>query len=225
MSVNGRLAVFGDIHGNVAALDAVIAAIGAAGITDAICTGDIVMRGTDPEECIARMRATGWPIVGGNTDRKVANKTLKPDTELRGMRPGTRTWTRAVLSDADAQWLGSLPAMVEADLGPHRLVAIHGDRTVPPGKVAHDANDSDLLAMMDALGADVLVAAHTHAPMLRRVKGRLIINPGSVGEGTVDDQRPAWAWLEATDDGIHAAIEHVDAPLAPPRAKHHRKGA
>ena len=202
MSVNGRLAVFGDIHGNVAALDAVIAAIGAAGITDAICTGDIVMRGTEPEECIARMRATGWPIVGGNTDRKVSNKTLKPDTELRGMRPGTRTWTRAVLSDADAQWLGSLPAMVKADLGPHRLVA-----------------------MMDALGADVLVAAHTHAPMLRRVRGRLIINPGSVGEGTVDDQRPAWAWLEATDDGIHAAIEHVDAPLAPPRAKHHRKGA
>ena len=220
-----RLALFGDIHGNLKALDAVLAAIAEAGIEHAVCTGDIVLRGLEPEECITRVRATGWPIVGGNTDRRVSNKKLKPDTELRGMRPGTRTWTRAVLSDADAEWLGSLPAMVEADLGPHRVVVIHGDRTVPPGKVHKDATDKELVAMMDALGADVLVVAHTHAPMIREVKGRLVVNAGSVGEGTADDQRPTWALLEVDKkDRIHAAIEYVDTPLAPPRDPKHPKG-
>ena len=220
-----RLALFGDIHGNLKALDAVLAAIADAGIEHAICTGDIVLRGTEPEECINRVRATGWPIVGGNTDRRVANKKMKDDTELRGMRPGTRTWSRAVLSDSDAAWLAALPAMVEASLGPHRVVVIHGDRTVPAGKVHKDATDKELVAMMDALSADVLVVAHTHAPMIRDVKGRLVVNAGSVGEGTHDDQRPTWALLEVDKkDRIHASIHYVDKPLAPPRDPKHAKG-
>ena len=225
MGTTHRLALFGDIHGNLRALDAVLDAIEAAGADSAVCTGDIVLRGLEPEECIERVRATGWPIVGGNTDRRVANKVLKPDTELRGMRPGTRTWTRAVLRDRDAEWLGSLPAMVEAELGPHRVVVIHGDRTVPPGKVHKDAPDQELVAMMDALGADVLVVGHTHAPMIRTVKGRLVVNAGSVGEGIDDDHRPTWALLTVDGDGhIHAAIEYVDEPLAPPRSPKHLKG-
>lgn len=224
MSDADRLAVFGDIHGNVDALHAVIAAIRAAGIDRALCTGDVVLRGIQPEECVAAIRDTGWPCVQGNTDRRVANKKLKKQTDMRDMRPGTRTWTKAVLSDAAIAWLDALPAVVEADLGPHRVVAIHGDRTVPPGLVDHDATDGELIAIMDALGADVLAVAHTHKRMIRNIDGRIVINPGSVGEGTESDHRPTWGWLESRPDGIHAAIEYVDAPLAPPRDKSHRKG-
>jgi putative phosphoesterase len=216
--------VFGDIHGNVDALDAVIAAIRASGIRHALCTGDVVLRGLAPEACIARVRETGWPCVGGNTDRRVANKKLKKESDLRGMRPGSRTWTKAVLSDDAIAWLDTLPELVEAQLGPHRVVAIHGDRTVPPGLVDHDATDGQLIAIMDALGADVLAVAHTHKRMIRNIDGRIVINPGSVGEGTVGDHRPTWGWLEAHANGVHAAIEYVDETLAPPRDTGHRKG-
>jgi putative phosphoesterase len=219
-----RLAVFGDIHGNVEALDAVIAAIRGAGIDRALCTGDVVLRGLSPEECISRVRGTGWPCVGGNTDRRVANKKLKKESDIRGMRPGSRTWTKAILSDDAIAWLHALPELVEADLGPHRVVAIHGDRTVPPGLVDHEASDHQIVAMMDALGADVLAVAHTHKRMIRAIEGRLVINPGSVGEGTADDPRPTWGWLEWRDAAIHAAIEYVEAPLAPPRDRSHKKG-
>lgn len=224
MSDVDRLAVFGDIHANLEALDAVLEAIAAAGITNALITGDIVLRGLQPEKCVKRVRRTGWPCVEGNTDRRVVGKKVKPKTHPRDMRPGTRTWTKTMLSSESLEWLDSLPAVVETSLGPHRVVAVHGDQTVPPGLVDHEATDKELLATMDALGADVLVTAHTHSPMLRWVEGRLVVNPGSVGEGTVDDQRPSWALLELHENGIHAAIEHVDAPLAPPRDKNHRKG-
>lgn len=224
MSDVDRLAVFGDIHANLKALDAVLAAIADAGITRAIVTGDIVLRGLEPEKCVARVRKTGWPCVEGNTDRRVVGKKVKPKTDIRDMRPGTRTWTKTMLSQKSLDWLDALPAIVEADLGPHRVVAVHGDQTVPPGLVDHDASDRDIIAVMDALGADVLITAHTHSPMLRWVKGRLVVNPGSVGEGTADEPRPSWAWIQSTKKGLSAAIEHVDAPLAPPRDARHRKG-
>lgn len=224
MSDVDRLAVFGDIHANLSALDAVLDAIATAGVTHALITGDIVLRGLEPEKCVRRVRRTGWPCVEGNTDRRVVGKKVKPKTNPRDMRPGTRTWTKTMLSDESLEWLDSLPAVVEAFLGPHRVVAVHGDQTVPPGLVDHGASDTEIIATMDALGADVLVTAHTHSPMLRWVEGRLVVNPGSVGEGTADDQRPSWALLEAHENGINASIEHVDAPLAPPRDKSHRKG-
>jgi putative phosphoesterase len=219
-----RLAVFGDVHGNAPALDAVLRAIAEAGITQAIITGDIVLRGLEPEKCVRRVRKTGWPCVEGNTDRRVVGKKVKAKTDVRDMRPGTRTWTKTMLSTQSLEWLDALPSVVEADLGPHRVVAVHGDQTVPAGLVDHDATDAAIVGVMDALGADVLITAHTHSPMLRWIQGRLVVNPGSVGEGTADDPRPTWAWLEAGKKGIHAAIEHVDQPLAPPRDRAHRKG-
>lgn len=224
MSDVSRLALFGDIHGNVEALDAVLAAISDAGITQALIAGDIVLRGLQPEKCVKRVRKTGWPCVEGNTDRRVVGKKVKPQTHPRDMRPGTRTWTKTMLSQRSLDWLDSLPSVVEADLGPHRVVVVHGDQTVPAGLVDHGASDAAIIDVMDALGADVLVTAHTHLPMLRWVEGRLVVNPGSVGEGTPDDPRPTWAWLEAGTTGIRAAIEHVDKPLAPPRDEAHRKG-
>ncbi len=224
MSNGNRLAVLGDIHANLVALDAVLDAIAAAGITRAIITGDIVLRGLEPERCVKRVRKTGWPCVEGNTDRRVVGKKVKPMTHPRDMRPGTRTWTKTMLSQQSLDWLDALPTIVEADLGSQRVVAMHGDQTVPPGMVDHGTPDHDILAAMDVLGADVLITAHTHSPMLRWLEGRLVVNPGSVGEGTADDRRPSWAWIEVGGNGVHAAIEHVDAPLAPPRDDVHRKG-
>lgn len=215
-----RIAILGDVHGNIAAFDAVLAGVADAGIDRGLLTGDLVLRGLDPEACVRRAMELGWPCVGGNTDRRVANKALKPDTDVRGMRPGSRTWTRAQLSDQAVAWLEHLPAVAETALGPHRIVAIHGDRTVPPGRIDKNGADHDLIATLDALGADALVVGHTHEPMIRRVGGRLIINPGSVGEGSPDDHRPSWAWITVGPHGLDATVERVNAPLAPPRPDH-----
>lgn len=220
-----RLAILGDIHANIVALDAVLASIAEAGITDALITGDTVMRGLEPEECVARVRSTGWPCISGNTDRRVVTTPLTDETDSADRKPGSRRWTRAILSDDALQWLDALPGSVEATLGPYRVVAIHGDQTIPPGLVDDAASDHDIVAIMDALRADVLCVAHTHSPMLRRIGDRLVVNAGSVGEGRLDDHRPSWAWLQSEGNGhISATIERIESPLSPPRAKHHRRG-
>lgn len=213
-----RLALIGDVHANLAALDAVLAAVWAAGIRDGAVTGDLVMRGLEPEACVARIAALGWPCVAGNTDRKVARRPPRPGWDARGMRPGSRSWTRAHISEAAVRFLAGLPATVRLTLGGASVVVVHGDETIPGGLIDRDTPDADLARVGALLGADCVVSGHTHRPFVRTAGGRLFVNPGSVGEARGGDLRPSWAWLAAGPGGLRAVLERVPEPLARDRA-------
>src|SRR6185437_11840199 len=63
-----QIAILADIHGNLPALDAVLACVNAEGIDRIICLGDVATLGPQPREVIARLRLLGCPVVMGNTD-------------------------------------------------------------------------------------------------------------------------------------------------------------
>ena len=69
-----RIAIFSDIHGNLPALDAVLADVDAAGVTERYCLGDLVGYGPDPAGVIDRMRESGIPTVYGNYDEGIAHR-------------------------------------------------------------------------------------------------------------------------------------------------------
>ena len=100
-----RLALLGDIHGNLPALDAVLAAVREAGITRAAVTGDLAARGSEPEACVARVRGPGGPASGGTP-------TGRPRS-TRSCRPAARAWLRA------------LPRTVVVRLGGARVLVCH----------------------------------------------------------------------------------------------------
>jgi putative phosphoesterase len=216
--VRGPLALIGDIHGRHDALLAVLEAVRARGITRGVVTGDVVMRGPDPRECIRTVRALGWPTVLGNTDLKVARGHPRPRSHPASDRVGSRSWTYRRLNADDLAWLGSLPTRVRLTVDGARVVVAHGQPGDLSVVVDEDTPDAALLRQARALGADVLVVGHTHAPMLRRIGSVRVVNPGAVGEGTADDMRPRWAWIEPGPDGPRVHLEVVEAPLAPPRA-------
>lgn len=213
-----RLALIGDIHGNAAALDAVLAAIAARGITRGVVTGDLVMRGTRPAEAIRTIRELGWPTVVGNTDHKVGAGRPRPEGHPASDRPGSRSWTIRRLSDDDRLWLAGLPHRVWTSVGGRRVLVTHGQ----PGdlSVALDVGttDEDLRRVATQVDTDVLVFGHTHRPMARQADGTFFVNPGAVGEGLPEDRRPAWAWLDVRDGRLAVHLERVEEPLAPPRA-------
>ncbi len=66
-----KLAVFGDIHGNLPALLAALTDMARRGAEAHICLGDVAMDGAWPAECIQRIAALGCPVVRGNADRMV----------------------------------------------------------------------------------------------------------------------------------------------------------
>ena len=194
-----------------------LAAAAEHGITDGICTGDVVMRGPDPGECIAVLRSVGWPTVAGNTDRKVVAGDPRPMRHPASRRVGSRSWTHRHLGDADLAWLGALPPIVRREFGGARIVVVHGDAQTLSTPITSDTPERAIERQLKKLDADVLVIGHTHTALVRDVRGGMVINPGAVGESRDPDWRPRWAWLEATADGVVPHLELVDTPLAPVR--------
>ena len=215
MAVAERLALIGDIHANAAALRAVLAAVDAAGLRRGICTGDLVMRGDDPETCVTTIRKTGWPCVMGNTDRKVAVRPRRDPDHPKAKRVGSRPWSSNQLSPPNLEYLAGLPLVVRLDLKGARIVLMHGGPDDPRDAIGADTSDKDLARLVSELGRpDCIVSGHTHVPLVREAARCLFVNPGSVGEALNGDRHPRWAWLEARGSGLRAHLERVPRDLA-----------
>ena len=212
--MSDRVAAIGDVHANARALEAVLAAIRRAGITRGACTGDLVLRGHEPERCVAALRGLGWPSVQGNTDRRVVERPPRSETHPAALRPGSRSWTGHRLSPESLAYLAGLPDIARITLQGKRVVVVHDGGAA----IEEETPEHRLLAMAVRLDADCVVSGHTHSPVVRRVGDRLFVNPGSVGEGQAGDQRPSWAWVGCGPNGLVAGLERVSRPLARVRA-------
>jgi putative phosphoesterase len=210
-----RLALMGDVHANLPALRAVLDAIAAAGLTRGACTGDLVMRGADPEGCVDAIRRLGWPCVMGNTDHKTATRQARPKDHPKASRVGSRAWSTNQLSRGNLAYLAGLPMVWRLTLKDWRIALVHAAPDDHRAAVGADSPKSEVRQLIRALDdPDCIVSGHTHRPIVREVDGCLLVNPGSVGEALDGDLRPRWAWLEARRTGLRAHLEAVAAPLA-----------
>ena len=108
-----RWAVLGDIHANLEALNAVLADIKSQGVSQFVCTGDIVGYGANPSECLKIIRDLHCPVVLGNHDSYAATDDSLKDFNLNAMN--AILWTREHLSDVEKEWLRGLPMTVDMD--------------------------------------------------------------------------------------------------------------
>ncbi len=204
-------AVLYDIHGNLAALDAVLADARAAGAERFVLGGDYALFGPQPAEALSRLRALPEPAVWirGNVDRWTADPgAAPPDDVLAEAIAGTR---RAV-GDADADWLGTLPT----------------DHVEPEVRFSHASPRSDLESfgpepaadeakLLDGHGELLQVFGHTHLQFRRPLTGEgetTLLNPGSVGLPLDGDPRAAYAVLELGRDGWRIDLRRVEYDVA-----------
>jgi predicted phosphodiesterase len=200
-TVHVRIAVLSDVHGNLVALDAVLA--DAAAVDAYWLLGDLVAHGPRPAECVRRVRELpGLVAVRGNTDRYTLTQPPSPEAVP------SFDWTRAALSPDDLAWLGSLP--VEAR--PHDgVLLVHASpgRDDGPGLDPH-TSDADLVPAFAPADADLVVVGHTHHPDDRRVGDVRVVNPGSVSLPRPSDASTRYAILTSTDDDW--SVEHRAVP-------------
>lgn len=198
MRATTRVAVFSDIHGNRAALDAVLEHMAALGPDHVVCGGDLAFGGPDPEAAVARVIALGVPCVRGNTD-----EWLVPGATER--EPITE-WTRDHLSPASREYLSALPLEYRLD----DLLVVHATPWSISDVVPKDAGPRHLRRLLDEGGATVVVYGHIHLGWIGRLPGgRLVVNSGSVGFPFDGDPRASYALLERAADGWSAALHRV----------------
>jgi putative phosphoesterase len=214
-----RIAVVSDIHGNLSALEAVIADLPSSAPDAVFLGGDLADGGARPAEVLDRLRALDWLGVLGNVDEMLfrpealeafAAASKAPAAMWNVVRENAAA-TRAALGDERLAWLRGLPA--ELREGGFALIhARPGDCWHAPGI---EAGEEELAATYGDLGAAVVVYGHTHVPGIRSLGGGLVVvNAGSVGLPFDGDARASYALVEGTTAVIRRVEYDVERELS-----------
>jgi predicted phosphodiesterase len=173
-----------DVHGNVPALDAVLADVDAAGV-DLIVWGGDVAAGPDPAGTIARMRERGGRFVSGNADRQMVedfDAGRRPsDTDDEMMR--VMLQAVAKIDRADRDFLASFAPTVSVD----GMLFCHGSPRSDEERITRATPTERLAPMLEGVAERVIVCGHTHQQFDLRCGDQRVLNAGSVGmpyEGT-----------------------------------------
>jgi diadenosine tetraphosphatase ApaH/serine/threonine PP2A family protein phosphatase len=216
-----RALVISDIHANLPALEAVLAA---APQHDAVWNlGDIVGYGANPNEVVDLARRLGGVVVRGNHDRACSGSMhFSEFRELSQLAAYTSNWTQKVLTKENREWLSRLPQGPIRPI-PRKVLCVHGS---PWNEDAYTFFRDDAFAAFRSCRARIIFCGHTHwqvgwswngkevtplkpdfeskvgaSEIQQRLSdlNRYVLNPGSVGQPRDGDWRAAFAVYDDTD--------------------------
>jgi putative phosphoesterase len=177
-----RLGLIADIHGNLPALDKVLAELDREGVGQIVCLGDVAV-GPQPIETLERLRTVGCPTIMGNWDACMLGEAPKLDGELAEMLVDACTWSAAQLSKAHREYMQSFQDTLELRLDDQlTLLAFHGSPRSYDDEIYATTSDEELEGMLAGHEADVFAGGHTHFQMFRRFGESVVVNAGSVGQ-------------------------------------------
>jgi putative phosphoesterase len=190
-----RVAALYDVHGNLPALEAVLAEIP----DDAgIVVGGDVTAGPLPAETLERLRALGERVqwIRGNADRE-----LTPGEE--GLAPADVIgWVREQHSKEQVAFLHALPERLELEVeGVGRVLFCHATPQNDTDIFLEGTPQEAVAPSFEAVEADLVVCGHTHMQFSREIAGVRVVNAGSVGMPY--DDEPGAYWL-----ALGLAVEH-----------------
>ena len=218
-----RLAIFSDIHGNLQALDAVLADIQAQRPDAVYCLGDLVGYGANPNEVIERVRGGGHPTVMGNYDdgvgydRDECGCAYREDAEReRGRR--SLEWTKAQVRPDLKEYLRTLAPQLRVNADGSRVLLVHGSPRKMNEYLFEDRPLSSFERLAASSGAEIIAFGHTHKPYVKNVGGVTFLNVGSVGKPKDGDRRACYALIDDGTPSLRRVEYDVAAAAAAIRA-------
>jgi predicted phosphodiesterase len=211
-----RLGLISDIHGNLFALETVLAELARERLDELICLGDVAALGPEPGAVLARLQSLGCPVVMGNMDAWL----LSPP-DLSGadeLDQALVRWHTSQLSDAERAYIRAFPPTIERSLGAERtLLCFHGSPRSYHDVIVPTTPDDVVDSMLGGAGAGILAGGHTHLQMVRRHGDAHLINVGSVGLPGVgaatqrnrDVRWAEYAVIEADADSLDISLRRT----------------
>jgi putative phosphoesterase len=202
-----RVAVLSDIHGNLAALEAVVADFKRRGVDGVVNLGDALSGPLLPRETAQYLMATSWTHLAGNHERQVLSPPM-PDDDPSDIH------ARSELGNAERHWITPLP---HCRAFTDEILLCHGSprrdnecllETIEPGR-PRLATAPEIDERLGDFRAAVVLCGHTHIPRAARSsRGQLLVNPGSVGQPAWDDSQPFYHAVEnGSPDARYAIVE------------------
>jgi predicted phosphodiesterase len=177
-----RLALIADIHGNLAALEKVLADLEGERVDELVCLGDVAV-GPQPAETIERLRDLGCPAIMGNWDACMVGDDPKVDGELAEMLVGACAWSTAQLSAEQLDYIRGFKDTLELKLDDETtLLAFHGSPRSFDDEILATTADPELEQMLAGREAAVYAGGHTHFQLFRRFGESIVLNVGSLGQ-------------------------------------------
>jgi predicted phosphodiesterase len=216
--LSARVAVLSDVHGNLAALEAVRKAIKKDKPDAVIVAGDHVMNGPDPAgvvDALRDMEASGATIVQGNTDVAVADFDYAaafpwftdgvPDTIVAAAE-----WAHDTLGDDKVGWLRRLPSERRLMLDDTMVLACHASPGSQTQGFDAQLDPSVMLERISRTDARIICCGHTHIPEVRDLGWKIIVNDGSAGYVFDGDPTASWALVEIDGEEVRTEIRRSE---------------
>jgi putative phosphoesterase len=199
-----RFAIYSDVHGNLHAFEAVLAAIAGAKFDAVYCLGDLVGYGAFPNEVTQRVRRNGTPTVMGNYDDGTGFERGECGCAYRDpvdQELGERsfTWTKARVTPDNKAYLRTLFKEIRFEADGKRVLLVHGSPRKLNEYLFEDRPLSSFQRLAASSNADIIVFGHTHKPYIKFVDDVMFLNVGSVGKPKDGDWRACYAALDTRD--------------------------
>ncbi len=206
-----RFAIFGDIHANLHALQAVLSDAKTQLCTHYVCMGDIVGYNAYPRECLKLVRDMECPVVKGNHDEQAS--MIKEKDGFNPLAEEAINWTREQLDETDKNWLRALRMQRQV----RDFTIVHATLDTPH-KWGYVFNQLDAAASFSYQHTAVCFIGHTHSPrayvrdgsvrtvpldILALQQGKkYLINVGSVGQPRDGDYRASYCVYDTNTNEI-----------------------
>lgn len=194
-----KVALIGDVHANLPALEAVLADAQQRGVEAVWNLGDFVGYGAFPDEVVQRLQQEGALSIIGNYDVKVL-KVKKKRKKWQHSKPPEKwfafNWAYDNLSKSSRDYLKSLPKERRLEIADKRVLLTHGSPASSEEYVDSNTPEERLRGLAEMAEADIVICGHSHRAFKQKVEGVWFINTGSVGRPDDGDPRACYAIMQ-----------------------------
>ena len=187
-----RILVIADVHANLPALLTVLQEE----FDKIVCAGDLVDYGPSPNEVVEILREFDPVCVLGNHDWAVITGDYSSFNPFAVWSLG---WTRENVGEETVRYISRLPLEVSRRIGGLKIYITHGSPLDPLWDYVFPWDRKKMERIFETRGEDLVVLGHTHIPLLEERDGRILLNPGSVGQPRDGNWRASYAVVD-TDE-------------------------
>lgn len=211
-----KIAIISDIHGNIDALNSVLADIQTENCSKIFCLGDVVMAGPEPSETIKKinelMQSKDFYIIQGNTDKMLSvfsfdtyNAILKTNTVMGSAYLADSKQ----LTQEEKDFLANLPAQQEIELFGIKILLVHGSPRKNNENIYPNLAIEEVEKMLEGTNADIIFCGHTHMPCGYQTNtNQTVVNVGSIGRPFSETPDSCYAVMDIDEANLTYKVKH-----------------